>query len=404
MAEYGEGVRRTAGVLQKTVRTRKPQTRGEPEPRAREAEPPPRRARARVSGRNGEGPGFDRERFGPLHDRLASAQSVLLTSHLFPDGDSIASEVALALHLTAQGKSVRIVHEIAPLERYSVVLDLLPPNFLFDWTGPQATVDADLAVCLDVSSWDYMGRLGDWLRASAVEVAAIDHHRLGSRFGDHDVVIESASSTGEVLYRYFRATQAAVSPAIAEAIYASILFDTGCFRLGLAGNETIRLSAELLEYGIDHARICRELFEVDSWEKVDLMRHALGKLQSGCGGRLAWLSIPQDLFHVTGARFADADGILGELLSLRELDLCTMFREVNGHEVKATFRSKGAQDVGLVAQEFGGGGRRTASGVLLPGTLHQVMESVLPRLQAFFPERRGRGGAATSARLLQPLS
>lgn len=329
---------------------------------------------------------------------------MLLTSHVFPDGDSIASEVALALHLIGQGKAVRIVHEIAPLERYRFLLDLLPPDCLIEWAGSRATVDADLAICLDVSSWDYMGRLGDWLRASAVEVAAIDHHRLGSRFGDHDVIVETAASTGEVLYRYFRATKAAMSAEIAEAIYASILFDTACFRLGLAGNDTILLSAELLGHGIDHARICRQLFEVDSWEKVDLMRHALGKLQSGCDGRLAWLSIPQDLFHVTGARFADADGILDELLSLRELDVCAMFREVSGHQVKATFRSKGVQDVGLLAQEFGGGGRRTASGVLLSGTLHQVMESVLPRLQAFFPERRGSGRSATGARLLQPLS
>jgi phosphoesterase RecJ-like protein len=175
---------------------------------------------------------------------------------------------------------------------------------------------------------------------------------------------------------------AAITPAIAEALYASILFDTWGFHLPNTGNRTLSLATEILGYGVDHREICHHLFEADSYPKLDLLRLALGTLRSECEGRLAWLVIPEDLFLATGAEFCDGDGLLDHLLSLREVEVCVMFRQQGKRGVKATFRSKGHHDVGRLAEELGGGGRSTAAGVLLPLSISEAMNSVLPRVHA----------------------
>lgn len=322
-----------------------------------------------------------------LREIIEVSENCLLTSHLFPEADSIGSEVALALHLRGLGKQVTIVNDSPPLDRY-LFLTRHHPIATLDDLGPHPDSDRfDVAFCLDVSTWDYTGAVGDWIRRAGTSVVAIDHHRTAHRFGVLDVVMEDAASAGEVLYHYFRATGARVTPAMAEALYASILFDTHGFRLSNTRNETLRVATELLDLGADHRRISAELFERESWARIHLLRLALGTLQRECDGRLAWLTISEDLFHLADADFVDGDGILDFLLGLHGVEVCAMFRQLGDQGIKATFRSKGKQDVGTLAQELGGGGRATASGVLLPMSMHEAIRAVLPRAYALLGAR-----------------
>lgn len=321
-------------------------------------------------------------RWQALHRLLNGQHRFLLTSHLFPDGDSIGSEVALALHLRSLGKDVVVLNETPAPDRYAFLTRHFPIQALRDLESLDHLERPDVVICLDFSSWDYTGLVGRYVRQCGSPIVAIDHHQVHGRFGDLDLVMEDAAASGEIVYRYLRAVGAPVTPPMAEAIYASILFDTQGLRLGNAQNATVRTAAELLECGVDHRSVCRNLFEIDSWAKIELLRHALWKLRRACDGRLAWLDIPEDLFRVTGARFVDGDGILDELLALRDLEICVLFREMGRDGVKATFRAKHPHDVGRLAAELGGGGRSGAAGVFLPGSLHQAMDVVLPRLHS----------------------
>lgn len=320
---------------------------------------------------------------------IEGARSFMLMSHLCPDGDSVGSEVALALHLARLGKKVEIWNESAVPSRYHFLTEELRLHSLDGEGRGFPPREPDVVICLDVNSWDYTGRLGDWVRSSGAKIVCVDHHHRSGPFGDLDLVVEGASSTGEVLYRFFRAVDAEITPRMARALYAALLFDTGGLRFGNAGNETVRIAGELLGYGVDHRELCHLLFERDTWPKIGLLRHALEQLRSERNGRLAWLALSDDLFRVAGARFADGDGILDDLLTLADLEIGVMFREVGRDAVKATFRSKPPHDVGLLAQTLGGGGRAGAAGVLLAGTLHDAIDLVLPRVHALLDERSG---------------
>lgn len=315
-----------------------------------------------------------------LHEVIRRSDRFLLTSHVFPEGDAIGSEVALALHLRSLGKDVLILNDSPALERYGFLTRLHPVHSWKDdgiWPDPRWV---QTAICVDASTWDYLGSVGRWLRMARPHLVSLDHHHMKEPFGNLDIVMEDAAATGEILYRYFRATGAALTVEMAQALYASVLFDTWGFRLPNSTNETLRVAAELLEFGVDHRATCRNLFETDSLPKLDLLRLALGTLRSECQGRIAWLAIPEDLFRATGAHFVDGDGILDHLLGLRDVEICVMFREQEKRGVKATFRSKGEHDVGLVAEALGGGGRATAAGVLLPMPIHEAIDEVLPRV------------------------
>lgn len=319
-----------------------------------------------------------------LQSVLDKGHRFLLTSHLFPEADSIGSEVALALHLRDLGKDVCVVNDAPAPERYAFLTRHFPVGSFEDLVALENGRGFDVAVTLDVSSWDYTGDVGAWIRAHqpSTTLVSVDHHRLRGRFGDLDINMEGAASAGDVLYRYFRAVDASITPAMAEALYASVLFDTGGLRMSNADNDTVRVASELVALGAQHREVCAHLFEWESWPRMNLLRLALGTLQRRCEGRLAWITINDDLFRLADAEFVDGDGILDHLLGLREVEVCVMFRQMGPQGVKATFRSKGRQDVSHLAEELGGGGRTTASGVLLRMSLHEAMETVLPRAHA----------------------
>jgi phosphoesterase RecJ-like protein len=328
-----------------------------------------------------------RAQWDRMREIIQVSDSFLLTSHLFPEADSIGSEVALALHLRQLGKEVTVVNETPALDRYAFLTRLHPVGS-FEELGPDPDPDRfDVAFLLDVCTWDYMGAVGDWIRRTGTSVVAIDHHQCADRFGVLDVIMEEAASAGEVLYHYFRATGARITPPMAEALYASILFDTHGFRLSNTRNETLRVATELLDLGADHRRVSAQLFERESWARIHLLRLALGTLQRECDGRLVWLTISEDLFRLADAEFVDGDGILDFLLGLHGVEVCAMFRQLGDQGIKATFRSKGRQDVGALAEELGGGGRATASGVLLPTSMHEAIRRVLPRVYAVLGAR-----------------
>jgi nanoRNase/pAp phosphatase (c-di-AMP/oligoRNAs hydrolase) len=309
--------------------------------------------------------------------RFDAAEKILLVSHIFPDADSIGSEAALARHLTQMGKQVRVCNPTPVQETYNFLIDLsgLPGAA---WTsGADNIPDHDLAVILDVSDWDYMGKLGEVLQVSPVKKLIFDHHQAAVSVQDVGMIDLDASATGEVLYRYFLATGAEVDAEMAAALYAAILFDTGGFRFRNTKDETLLIAAELIRRGASHQETATHLFENESFSRVELLTAALSHVVSEEDGLLAWTYVTEDMFRITGTSSRDADGIIDQLMTIRGVELAVLFRDTKDNGIRVTFRSKGSHDVSALAEKLGGGGRPTASGVTLKGAPKKLMADVL---------------------------
>ena len=67
---------------------------------------------------------------------------------------------------------------------------------------------------------------------------------------------------------------------------------------------------------------------------------------------------------------------------LEGVEVGLLFRELEGRQVKISFRSNGVVDVNALARAFGGGGHLRASGALVNGSLDEVRERVIAQVIA----------------------
>ena len=63
-----------------------------------------------------------------------------------------------------------------------------------------------------------------------------------------------------------------------------------------------------------------------------------------------------------------------------------LYRELPDGRVKVSLRSKGALDVHSLAMEYGGGGHRNASGIVMSGELDDVVDTVNSRTSTLLEE------------------
>jgi phosphoesterase RecJ-like protein len=82
------------------------------------------------------------------------------------------------------------------------------------------------------------------------------------------------------------------------------------------------------------------------------------------------------------------DGVVELPRSIDGIRLAVLFRILANGRVKVSFRSVGDVNVAALAERFGGGGHRRASGASLEGTLGEVQEVVLNAAREILRESR----------------
>ena len=92
-------------------------------------------------------------------------------------------------------------------------------------------------------------------------VIDIDHHHDNTRFGDVNLIVADASSTGEVLRDVFAELGVELTPEIAEPLYIALVTDTGRFQYTNTTPKSLRLAAELVEAGADVHAVFQQVYE-----------------------------------------------------------------------------------------------------------------------------------------------
>src|SRR5437867_3726692 len=130
----------------------------------------------------------------------------------------------------------------------------------------------------------------DDLRAVAGALRSHDRFLLvtheNPRFGDLNLIVSDASSTGEVLRDVLRELGVELTPEIAEALYIALVTDTGRFQYTNTTPKALRLAAELVEAGADVHRVFQGIYESVQFAKLKLLARALERAQVFEGGRI----------------------------------------------------------------------------------------------------------------------
>lgn len=299
------------------------------------------------------------------HLSLDAATSILLVSHVRPDGDAICSLLAMALGLEAKNKRVQMLLEDGSMS----VFNHLEGNGRI---VRKATGKPDLVVALDAAAQDRLG--GDTAALEKINIC-IDHHVTNTRFGEINLVDEGSVATCAILAEHFPALGLEISLPVAEALLTGILTDTLGFRTSNMSPKALRLAADLMERGADLPKLYQQGLMARSFEAMRYWGAGLSSLQRD--GDLVWATL--SLADRKAANYPGNDDaeLVNNLSVIDDAAVTVLLIEQSDDEAKVSWRSRGEHDVSQIAIHFGGGGHKAAAGASVQGSLDAVTEKVL---------------------------
>jgi phosphoesterase RecJ-like protein len=310
-----------------------------------------------------------------LLEAFRASPRFILTSHARPDGDALGSVLALAEILDQMGRQTDVVFaDPVPLIYRTL------PNVDRIHHKPSAADIADHSIPAILLECDGIARTGLLGLDENRPLINIDHHASGRHFAGINWIDEHACAVGAMVYRIALAAKVDITPSMATCLYTAILSDTGAFTYASTNADTFAVVHDLALHGASPARIARDVYFSNTVSKIRLLGTALSNLQ--CEGKLAWSWVTSSDMQSMGADAEDCEGVVNYLISIAGIESAVFLREVGGaNEFRLSIRSKGKVDVSRVAEFFGGGGHRSASGCTIQGPLSVATERILTQLR-----------------------
>jgi phosphoesterase RecJ-like protein len=314
-----------------------------------------------------------------IADALRQHDRFLVVTHENPDGDALGSLLAATLALRQLGKdAVMYLPGPTPLPREYA---FMPLDELV--REPPADAADRVLLAVDCAKED---RIGDEAALSrAPLVLDVDHHHDNTRFGDLNLIVADASSTGEVLRDVFAELGLELTPELAEPLYIALVTDTGRFQYANTTPKALRLAAELVDAGADIHAVFQQVYESVEFAKLKLLARVLDRAAVLEGGRIVVSHLLRTDFADVGASEPYSEGLIDYLRAVEGAELAVLIREqlnqgATAH--KGSLRSSIDElDVSAIARRFGGGGHRQAAGfstdLPLPEIVEQIREGFL---------------------------
>jgi bifunctional oligoribonuclease and PAP phosphatase NrnA len=300
-----------------------------------------------------------------ISQRFKTAQSILVASHIRPDGDAIGSTLGLGLALQQAGKSVQMV-----------LADGVPSSFRHLFGSNQVvkrpSIQYDMSVVVDCSDLE---RTGGALNGVVKPDLIIDHHITNLDFGVINLVEPGEVATCAILAKYLPAWGFPVTPPVASALLTGLVSDTLGFRTSNMTPEALRLAAFLMESGADLPDLYQRALTSHSFTAMRYWGQGLSSLQRE--ERLIWATLTLADRAIAGYYGNDDADLVNILSTVEEADIALIIVEQKNSRVKISWRAQPGVDVSQIAVQFGGGGHPAASGAEIIGELEVVQAQVL---------------------------
>lgn len=297
-----------------------------------------------------------------LKELIESAENILIVQADNPDGDSLASSLALEEILSDLGKKpvmycgVDIPGYLRYMRGWDRVVHSLPNKF-------------DLSIIVDTSSLlllEILQKSGEikWLKAKPSII--IDHHATAPTIDFAAVEhIKPAVSTGELIYKLGKENDWPLSLPAAEHIVNSIMSDS----LGLISenttSESIRIISELVDKGVSLAKLdaARRQYQKKQPELLGYKGDLLKRVEYSAAGQVAYITIPWKEIEKYSPLYNPSMLVIDEMRQVENVKVAIAFKSYPDGRITAKLRSNYGYPVCAgVAEKFGGGGHPYASG------------------------------------------
>lgn len=287
--------------------------------------------------------------------KIKEYNRIILTRHIWPDGDAIGSSKGLAEILRSTFPQKEIYVQSNDSSEY---LSFLGPD--------DAPIDPELykdslCIILDTSNEE---RISNSYYKTAKETIKIDHHVDATPFGDISWVEDQRSSASEMVALFYQTFQSElkVTKEAARYIYTGIVTDSGRFRYESTKGETLRLASILLDVGIDTEEIYSNLYLKD-FDNFKFQSYVYDKLKMTENG-VVYIFVDSEMkkkFNLSNEKAGDVISLITEI---KKCIVQLAFIQLEDGKVRIRLRSRYVP-IRELAQKYGGGGHEFASGAVI---------------------------------------
>lgn len=295
---------------------------------------------------------------------VAAAQHIAIIQADNPDADSLGSALALESILHNLDKQVTLYCSV----------DI--PTYLRYMTGwDRVTKDVprnfDASIIVDASTMTLLEQLQDpEIQGiyNSKPCVVIDHHAITDNpvpFANIVINDSTKSSAGEVLYAVGVDLNWPFSNDTYTFIASAILGDTQGLTNELATAGTYRVMAKLIENGVNRTEleeIRREASKMP--EKIFRYKAALiNRTELYHEDKIAVVVVPQHEINEFSPLYNPAPLIQADILQTQNVCVAIVFKQYDSGKITASVRANYGYGVaGSIAERFGGGGHKYASG------------------------------------------
>lgn len=303
---------------------------------------------------------------GAIKERLDKSQKVIIASHVRPDGDAIGSLLGLGLALQQTGKSVQMV-----------LVDGVSASFRY-LEGSELIVRApageqDTFITVDCADFKRVGKAFENFGQPDIN---IDHHKTNEMFGKLNLIEPEEVATSAILANHLPEWGYQITRPVAAALLTGIVTDTLGFRTSNTNPSALRLSAMLMETGVDMADLYMKSLVKKSFPAARYWGAGLSHLEQKNG--IVWATLTVADRKRSGYGGNDDADLINMVSAIEGNKVGMIFVEQNDHQVKVSWRAlEPGIDVSKVAQRFNGGGHAAAAGADIPGALSDIQPLVL---------------------------
>lgn len=293
---------------------------------------------------------------------VRSGTRFLLGAHSRLDGDALGSMLVSAHGLRLLGKEVFLYNPDPVPQRLrflpgaSEVRRKIPAGLRFD-----ATLIHDCGA---------RHLLGDHFPEPPITgpLLVLDHHAVVSELGDIVLRDADAGSAGVIAMRLLSALgvrEDALPEPLSTALFVSLVEDTGWFRYPSTNSEVFRLAMATMHSGVNTWDVAQKLDEQLSEASLRLLTLVLPTLERHCEGKLALLTLTDQMLHDAGATMDDIGKPVNYARAVKGVDIGGQIT-VSDDRIYVSLRGKGSYNVAKLCAQFGGGGHHNAAGCTIP--------------------------------------
>jgi phosphoesterase RecJ-like protein len=310
---------------------------------------------------------------------VADAGTILVLTHVGPDGDAIGSMLGLAHALRCQGKTV------------IMAVDGGVPDDLTFMPGVESVhaslngAAVDLAIAVDCGDEPRMGEVGQVALKSGAPLINLDHHGTNTLFGSANLVDLNTVAAAEGVLDWLDWMKIDLDQATAYCLLTGIVTDTLCFRTDNVTGQTLGKAQRLMMHGASLAEIVYRTVSRKSYAGLRLWARVMPSVR--LEDHVIWAVITRAMFEDAGYPGWDDAGLVSTLAQTEEAYISAVFKEKPGGGIEIGFRAVPGFDTADVAVRLGGGGHKLASGA----TVHEPLDTLVPRVVEMLKAEVRRG-------------